>query len=1113
MKTYRMIHRMAQLCLVLGLPAQGASISGNGTTTAIKAAVVPAPTAYRVVDRGPSHRLWQRETYEPGPNGQMMAHIHQYRELGSGMCYQQNGQWLDSQDLIEPCPSGAISQHGQYKVIFASDLKSFGAIDQQTPDQQRLRSNILGLAYYDCTTGNSILIAEVQDSRGELISSNQVLYPNAFHGLNADVRYTYRKGCFEQDVILRAQPPSPESYGLNPESVELEVITEFINPPQAAVRVCDQTNQASGEADEDISWGQMHIGRGKAFDMGDSVARVKVIKQYKTMAGRKFLLEKVPLRKIRPQLAGLPPQANVKARAKGMAAGISSLPKVPLAQRPAPMTLRKMAAAAPAEKGYVLDYIELNFDQVNYTFKSDTTYQISSGLNLDGATTLEGGTVIKFSDALDGGTYNYDPTSGTGHAVLTCNSYVQCETGPYRPAILTSMDDDSVGESISGSTGNPETLGITFLDMGAGSSDVFNNVRFMYGNVAVLGANFNTPVFEDCQFINCNVGFGGYGGLSVCFKNCLLAGGTGIEDPESGDGFVLENVTMDNANYNIDIPEADAALYPAWTIFGASYLFITNSLFAGGQTLGGLEAAVAGLGGSVNDANNADVSGNAFQTAGAGSYYLATGSPYHNAGNSNLEPALLADLAAKTTYPPMIYSNVTLLTGTDLDPQVKRDNLGLPDLGYHYDPLDYAFGGVNLNSNISFSAGTSVGWFELPGSGGPGYGLGLMDGMSAEFTGTATAPCVFARYNMVQEGGAGRWRDKGWWGGIVNIDRYNPSDSPVLTARFTRFYKAAADSNHFRDGADAQPLVVQGTDCEFLNGVGGFNLLMSFTNCLFERAAMGNSTSEIFPYEIYQNCTFHGGQLIFGHWEGGAPYWYSHISGCAFDGTTFAIDDPFASNTNYASYNYNAFLQGAAQPPTEATNSVTVRSFDWQTGWFGNYYLPGNSPLIQQGGEKADQVGLFHFTTQTSQVPETNSPVDIGYHYAATDAFGTPLDSNGDGMPDYLEDANGNGLVDGSETNWALAILTPPAIQTAAVNDDVVFSVVAMGLPPLTFQWYFNGDAIGGATNADLDLAGVETKNDGYYYAAAINAYGSVTSPSARLTVVTPASVTMLPAH
>ena len=159
-------------------------------------------------------------------------------------------------------------------MIFASDLKSFGAIDQQTPDQQRLRSNILGLAYYDCTTGNSILIAEVQDSRGELISSNQVLYPNAFHGLNADVRYTYRKGCFEQDVILRAQPPSPELYGLNLESVELEVITEFINPPKETVRVSDRTKQPAGEADEDIAWGQMHIGHGKAFDLGLSLIHI-----------------------------------------------------------------------------------------------------------------------------------------------------------------------------------------------------------------------------------------------------------------------------------------------------------------------------------------------------------------------------------------------------------------------------------------------------------------------------------------------------------------------------------------------------------------------------------------------------------------------------------------------------------------------------------------------------------------------------------------------------------------------------------------------------------------------------------------------------------------------
>jgi hypothetical protein len=29
-----------------------------------------------------------------------------------------------------------------------------------------------------------------------------------------------------------------------------------------------------------------------------------------------------------------------------------------------------------------------------------------------------------------------------------------------------------------------------------------------------------------------------------------------------------------------------------------------------------------------------------------------------------------------------------------------------------------------------------------------------------------------------------------------------------------------------------------------------------------------------------------------------------------------------------------------------------------------------------------------------------------------------PDDTDGDGIPDYLEDANGNGLVDSGETSW-----------------------------------------------------------------------------------------------
>ena len=151
-------------------------------------------------------------------------------------------------------------------MVFGHNLNSIGAIDLTTPDHKRLTSNILGLGYYEKSTGNSVTIAQIHDCQGELISSNQVLYSSAFRGLKADVRYTYRKGSFEQDVILREQPPTPESVGLNSQDTEIYVMTEFINPPQETIK---QHNRPHNEGvDQDVSWGAIQLGHGKAFDLG-----------------------------------------------------------------------------------------------------------------------------------------------------------------------------------------------------------------------------------------------------------------------------------------------------------------------------------------------------------------------------------------------------------------------------------------------------------------------------------------------------------------------------------------------------------------------------------------------------------------------------------------------------------------------------------------------------------------------------------------------------------------------------------------------------------------------------------------------------------------------------
>jgi hypothetical protein len=90
----------------------------------------------------------------------------------------------------------------------------------------------------------------------------------------------------------------------------------------------------------------------------------------------------------------------------------------------------------------------------------------------------------------------------------------------------------------------------------------------------------------------------------------------------------------------------------------------------------------------------------------------------------------------------------------------------------------------------------------------------------------------------------------------------------------------------------------------------------------------------------------------------------------------------------------------------------------------GSYYQTNTSPLIYAGSRLAATAGLYHYTETTNlvnglEVPDGANTVSIGYHYVATDPNGNPLDANGDGIPDYLEDSNGDGNYEASDlANW-----------------------------------------------------------------------------------------------
>jgi hypothetical protein len=82
-------------------------------------------------------------------------------------------------------------------------------------------------------------------------------------------------------------------------------------------------------------------------------------------------------------------------------------------------------------------------------------------------------------------------------------------------------------------------------------------------------------------------------------------------------------------------------------------------------------------------------------------------------------------------------------------------------------------------------------------------------------------------------------------------------------------------------------------------------------------------------------------------------------------------------------------------------------------------------------------------------------------------------------------------------------ILTQPANETANVGGSARFSVTAGGSQPLSYQWRFGTNAVSGATGAVLNLSNVQLSDAGNYSVVVSNAFGTVTSSNAVLTVNT----------
>src|ERR1035441_2457253 len=190
---------------------------------------------------------------------------------------------------------------------------------------------------------------------------------------------------------------------------------------------------------------------------------------------------------------------------------------------------------------------------------------------------------------------------------------------------------------------------------------------------------------------------------------------------------------------------------------------------------------------------------------------------------------------------------------------------------------------------------------------------------------------------------------------------------------------------------------------------------------------------------------------------------------------------------------------GAFHTLTTAGGVVTTNGFqhvaltyDKTSGTVGLYYN-GGLVATQSLGTFAPQTTYgFYLGNRVSEVPFTlfRGSMDEASLYSRA-LSGAEIQA--------IYNADGAGKC---PLGVAPSIIMQPAGQTVSAGGTAAFSVTAAGTLPLSYQWQFSGTNIAGATGTALTLSNVQSAQAGSYAVQVTNAFGSILSSNALLTVI-----------
>jgi len=254
-----------------------------------------------------------------------------YVAVANGMHYLKDGEWKESDPSIDLQPNGAVALRLPHKLLLGQNLAA--GVDILTPDGLHLRGAPRAIAYFDALDGRTVVLGRLRDvpTTAAQVHGNIIVYPDAFEGVRANVRYIVDKGSLIQCVVFAENLPDPAIFGMNRDSVRIEIwnaFTEAPPPQQTETLVWAEPNPTlrmlmaePDLIDATLVFGEMRMIPGRGFLLSsldgnpaagmDIPGSVPVFKRWVESEQEAWLIESIEYKAVQEKLARLPASSLV----------------------------------------------------------------------------------------------------------------------------------------------------------------------------------------------------------------------------------------------------------------------------------------------------------------------------------------------------------------------------------------------------------------------------------------------------------------------------------------------------------------------------------------------------------------------------------------------------------------------------------------------------------------------------------------------------------------------------------------------------------------------------------------------------------------------------------